>query len=64
MDKTQTLFDRTTISGTSRLMFENVSSRHINLPIAMSKGRDDVMLSDLNAYRSKITFDLRSYTAG
>lgn len=62
INKDETLFSRTTISGTSRLMFENVSSRHINLPIAMSKGRDDVMLSDLNAYRSKITFDIRSYT--
>lgn len=62
MEKTATLFSRETVSGTSRLMFENVVSRHINLPISMSKGRDDVMLSDLNAYRSKISFDLRSYT--
>lgn len=64
MAKEATLFSRETVSGTSRLMFENVVSRHINLPISMSKGRDDVMLSDLNAYRSKITFDLRSYIEG
>ncbi len=63
-NKDETLFSRATVSGTSRLMFENVVARHINLPIAMSKGRDDVMLSDLNAYRSKLTFDLRSYIEG
>ena len=64
MNKNETLFSRETVSGTSRLTFENVSSRNINLPIAMSKGRDDVMLSDLNAYRAKITFDMRSYVEG
>ena len=63
-NKEETLFSRETVSGTSRLMFENVTSRHINLPIAMSKGRDDIMLSDLNAYRSKLTFDLRTYVEG
>ena len=64
MDKATNLFSRTTISGTSSLQFENVSARNINLPLAMSKGVDDIMLSDLNAYRSKITFDMRSYTNG
>jgi hypothetical protein len=63
-DKELNLFDRATISGVSSLTFENVSSRHINLPITMTKGRDDIMLSDLNAYRSKITFDMFSYTNG
>ena len=62
LNKDETLFDRTTVSGTSRLTFENVVAKNINLPLAMSKGRDEVMLSDLNAYRAKITFDLWSYT--
>lgn len=62
MNKNETLFSRATVSGTSNLYFESVSARHINLPIAMSKGLDDVMLSDLNAYRAKITFELVSYT--
>jgi uncharacterized protein YlaN (UPF0358 family) len=62
MDKTATLFSRATVSGTGNMEFNDVSSRHINLPLAMSKGTDDIMLSDLNAYRSKVTFDLVSYT--
>jgi hypothetical protein len=61
MNKDETLFSRATVSGTSNLMFENVSHRNINLPLAMSRGMDKVMLSDLNAYRAKITCDLRSY---
>ena len=56
-----TLFDRTTMSGVSMLQFENVSARHVNLPIVMSRGRNEISLSDLNAYRSKITFDMYSY---
>jgi hypothetical protein len=27
----------------------------------MTRGRDEVMLSDLNAYRSKVSFDMFSY---
>lgn len=64
LNKDETLFSRATVSGTSRLLFDHVSSRNINLPLAMTKGRDEVTLSDLNAYRSKITFDLLSYTDG
>ncbi len=57
------LFDRTTISGViGNLEFYNVSARHVNLPLLMTKGRGDVMLSDLNAYRSKVSFELVSYT--
>jgi len=61
MNKDETLFSRATISGSSALMFENVSHRNISLPLSMSRGMDKVMLSDLNAYRAKITCDLRSY---
>ena len=62
MNKATNLFSRNTISGSSSLEFHNVSARNINLPLAMSKGVDDIMLSDLNAYRSKITFDMVAYT--
>jgi hypothetical protein len=55
------LFDRGTISNTGSLFFDNVTSRHINLPILMSQSGAQVMLSDLNAYRSKISFDLIVY---
>ncbi len=60
-DKADNLFLRTTVSGVSNLRFENVVTKHVSLPIVMSKGKDEVVLSDLNAYRSKITFDLTSY---
>lgn len=55
------LFDRSKVSNVSPLYFDSVSARHINLPLIMSQGRDEVMLSDLNAYRSKVSFDMFSY---
>ncbi len=61
-NKLTSLFDRVTVSGTSNLMFENVTSRHINLPLIMTRNRNEIFLSDLNAYRSKISFDMFSYT--
>lgn len=42
--------------------FENVSARHVSLPLLMTRNRDETLLSDLNAYRSKISFDLVTYT--
>lgn len=60
-DKADNLFLRTTVSGVSNLRFENVITKHVSLPIVMSKGKDEVALSDLNAYRSKITFDMTTY---
>lgn len=64
MNKSETLFDRTTVSGIlGNLMFENVTSRHVNLPLLMTRGRTEVMLSDLNAYRSKVSFDMFHYTS-
>jgi hypothetical protein len=64
MNKLTSLFCRRIISDTSRLQFENVVARHVNLPLLMTRSRDEVMLSDLNAYRSKISFDMISYTGG
>jgi hypothetical protein len=55
------LFDRDKVSNVSQLYFDDVTSRHINLPLVMSTGRDETMLSDLNAYRSKVNFKVVSY---
>jgi hypothetical protein len=63
MDKSATPFDDTTVSGIiGRMEFNKVTSRHINLPLVMSRGRNEVLLSDLNAYRSKISFEVNYYT--
>ena len=63
MNKLTTLFDRSGIKGyVGYMQFENVTARHVNLPLIMTRARDEVMLSDLNAYRSKISFDLVTYT--
>lgn len=62
-NKLTSLFDRTTVSSViGNLEFHKVSARHVNLPLLMTRNINEVMLSDLNAYRSKITFDLVSYT--
>lgn len=55
------LFDRSKVLNVSSLYFDEVSSRHVNLPMVMSTARDETMLSDLNAYRSKVSFKLFSY---
>ena len=71
MNKLTTLFDNSTLNylGTNInasiggvIQFENVTSRHINLPLIMTRSADEVLLSDLNAYRSKVSFDLVYYT--
>ncbi len=64
MNKLTTLFNNSEVSGyVGNLKFENVTARHVNLPLIMTRSRDEVVLSDLNAYRSKISFDLVSYTS-
>lgn len=55
------LFDRSKVFGVSSLYFDSVTSRHVNLPLVMTRGTDEVMLSDLNAYRSKVSFDMYYY---
>jgi hypothetical protein len=55
------LLDRETISNVGSLYFDNVTSRNINLPVLMSQSGAQIVLSDLNAYRSKISFDLIIY---
>ena len=61
MNKDTNLFDRSILDGTSMLMFDKVTNRHISLPLIMTRGRNEILLSDLNAYRSKISFDMYSY---
>lgn len=61
-NKLTSLFSRTTLPGIiGNMQFENVTARHVSLPLVMSRDRNEVMLSDLNAYRSKISFDLVIY---
>jgi len=55
------LYDRAIVENISRLYFDNVSSRHVSLPLIMTRGKDEAMLSDLNAYRAKVSFDLYCY---
>lgn len=55
------LFDRGTVGSVSKLNFDAVTSRHVSLPLVMTRGTDEVMLSDLNAYRSRISFDMYYY---
>jgi len=62
MDKSEVLFDRTTVSGVSRMQFENIESRNIRMPDTMNRGITDVMLSSINAYRATVTFDIITYS--
>lgn len=61
MNKVTYITNRETISNMASLYFDNVTSRHVNLPILISQSGDKILLSDLNAYRSKLSFDLISY---
>ena len=63
MSRTDVLFSREVDEeNIGNMMFDKVSARHVNLPLIMTRGTNEVMLSDLNAYRSKVTFDIVSYT--
>lgn len=65
MNKLTSLFNR---QGSSEVIgnmeFHNVTARHVSLPLLMTRDRNEVMLSDLNAYRSKVSFELVTYTYG
>jgi len=63
MNKVTTPFNRTRVSNViGNMEFNKVTSRHVNLPLIMTRGTDEVMLSDLNAYRSKVSFETTYYT--
>lgn len=59
-NKLTSLFNRTTLNDLNEIHgsmeFEDVSARNIELPLLMSGDSNEPMLSDLNAYRSRITF--------
>lgn len=65
-NKLTSIFNRTTMDNLGILHggmeFTNVSSRHVKLPLLVSRDRNEIMLSDLNAYRSKISFEIETYT--
>ncbi len=65
-NKLTSLFNRSSLNDLNELHggmnFNKVSSRHVNLPLLMSRNSSEVLLSDLNAYRSKISFELETYT--
>jgi len=62
-NKLTSLFDRRVVDSViGNLEFDKVVARNINLPLLISRGRSEVMLSDLNAYRAKVSFELISYT--
>jgi len=62
-NKLTSLFNRRHASHViGNMEFMNVTSRHVSLPLVMTRDRSEVMLSDLNAYRSKVSFDLVTYT--
>ena len=65
-NKLTSLFNRTSLNDLEQLhggmSFQKVSARHVSLPLLMSRNRGEVMLSDLNAYRSRISFEMETYT--
>ena len=63
-DKSTNLFSRAVVSGTSNLRFDDVEARNINLPLTTSRRNESATLSDLNTHRSRISFNLVSYTQG
>lgn len=60
-DKDSTLFSRTTVSGVSHMEFDNVKARNVRLPNTITRGFEQIMLSDLNSYRAEIQMDVITY---
>jgi len=54
-------YEYATVSGSSTLRFDNVESRTVRASL-MVPSRDSTMLSDLNRYRSRISFDMVHWT--
>lgn len=65
-NKLTSLFNRTSLNDLNELhggmQFENVSARNIDLSLILSGDSNASTVSDLNAYRSKISFDVITYT--
>lgn len=54
-------YEYATVNGSSNLKFDNVESRTIKATL-MIPSRDSTMQSDLNRYRSRISFDMVHWT--
>ena len=54
----------TTMSGHSYLKFDNVRARNVYIQLRMIPARDYTQLSNLNRYRSRITFDMFHWEEG
>jgi hypothetical protein len=52
------LYEYATISGHSRIVFDDIKSRTVFPPLLRIPGNDLTMLSDLNRYRSRVTFNM------
>ena len=61
LNKLTFLFDRNRVSNISRLQFDNVSARNVNLSLVVDRLQNETALSDLNAYRARVSFDMFSY---
>lgn len=66
-NKLTSLFNRTTLNDIGILhggmTFHKVVSKTVKTnPLLMTRSRGDAVLSDLNAYRSKISFEIHTYT--
>jgi hypothetical protein len=61
LNKLTYLFDRSKVLNISKLQFDDVSARSISLPLVMTRAQENVSLSDLNAFRAKISFNMSSY---
>lgn len=62
-NKLTSLFDRSVIPNViGNLEFHNVSAGNVSSSILLTRDRNEMMLSDINKYRSRIRFNLVHYT--
>jgi len=51
-------YEYSIVGGSCYLKFENLASRNINPPLLGIPSRDMTMLTDLNRYRARLSFDM------
>jgi len=51
-------YEYSVVDGSCYLKFENLASRNINPPLLGIPSRDVTMLTDLNRYRARLSFDM------
>lgn len=59
--KNKYLFDTSSVENVSKLTFDSVRSRTVTNSLFNTRSVGLEMLSDLNAYRGKVSFDMSSY---